>query len=76
MIPQRCKYLFYSNIIDNNSNVYQKTVFLFVDFISSMNSVDDTYPIFEEMEKAQLPVHYLTKKRNIYNKYWNNKKNV
>ena len=74
IIPQRCKYLFYVNIIDNNSNVYQKTDFLFVDFISSRNSADDTYPIFEEMEKTQLPVHYLTAKRNIYNKYCNNKK--
>ena len=33
IIPQRCKYLFYMYIIDNNKDLYQKDNYLFVDFI-------------------------------------------
>ena len=68
-IPQTCKYYFYLNIIDNNKFVYNKTDFLFCDFILNEYSSDDTYPVFQEMINQNLPVHYLTQNINIYNKY-------
>ena len=68
-ITQLCKYLFYLNIIDNNRNIYNKTEYIFVDFIFGSLSSDDTYPIFKEMEKQKLSVHYITEKEDIYNKY-------
>ena len=73
-IKQIYKYLFYLYIIDNNRNIYRKTDFLFIDFIFKEYSSDDVYPIFEEMEKANLPVHYITEKNNIYIKYCKNQK--
>ena len=71
-INQLCKYLFYLYIIDINRNIYKKTHFLFIDFIFKEYSSDDAYPIFEEMEKTKLPVHYITEKKNIYLKYCKN----
>ena len=68
-IPQTCKYYFYLNIIDNNKFVYNKTDYLFCDFILNEYSSDDTYPVFQEMINQNLPVHYLTQNINIYNKY-------
>ena len=68
-ISQRCKYELYLNIIDNNREVYQKTDFLFADFIFNDKSFDDTYPVFKEMRKENLPVHYVTENLDIYNKY-------
>ena len=60
------------NIIDINKNVYNKTDFLFCDFIYSSRSSDDTYPIFKEMIKLNFPSHYLTKNRAIYEEYCHN----
>ena len=68
-IDQFCKYNFYINIIDNNRDLYLKTEFLFVDFIFSDLASDDVYPIFKEMEKRNYPVHYITEKIDIYQKY-------
>ena len=68
-IPQKCKFDFYTYIIDNNRDLYKKTDYLFVDFIFSELSSDDVYPVFKEMKKQKLPVHYLTEKEEIYNKY-------
>ena len=68
-ISQNCKYKFYLNIIDNNRDVYQKTDYLFVDFIFNDKSFDDTYPVFKEMKKEKLPVHYVTENLDIYNEY-------
>ncbi len=68
-IPQKCKFDFYTYIIDNNRDLYKKTEYLFVDFIFSELSSDDVYPVFKEMKKQKLPVHYLTEKEEIYNKY-------
>ena len=48
---------------------YKKTDYLFIDFIFKRFSPDDTYPVFKEMEKQQLPVHYITEDSKIYNKY-------
>ena len=74
-ISQICKYLFYLNIIDDNRKVYQKTDYLFIDFIFNIYSSDDVYPIFREMSNKKLPVHYITENLNIYKKYcFDNKK--
>ena len=73
-VTELCKFNFYLTIIDSNKNVYKKTHYLFADFFYPHNSSDDTYPIFEEMMKSNLPVHYLTEKKDIYNKYCKNKK--
>ena len=66
---QRCKYFFYLNLIDKNRKVYSKTDFLFIDFIFNELSSDDAFPIFKEMLKEKLPVHYLTEWPEIYNEY-------
>jgi hypothetical protein len=68
-IPQHCKYFFYLNIIDNNKNIYNKTEYLFGDFIYNQYSSDDTFPIFSEMIKKKLPAHYITENMKIYMKY-------
>ena len=73
-IPQICKYYFYNYIIDNNRNIFEKTDYLFVDFIFSKMPPDDTYPVFKKMAKKNLPVHYVTQRLDIYNKYCHNKK--
>ena len=70
-IIQQCKFNFYINIIDKNRDIYLKTDYLFVDFIFSEISSDDAYPVFEEMEKQNYPVHYITEKKDIYQKYCN-----
>ena len=72
---ESCKYSFYLYIIDNNRNIYQKTDYLFIDFIFAELSSDDVYPIFEEMIKKKYPVHYITEKSEIYKKYCENIKN-
>ena len=66
---QRCKYYFYLNIINKNRNIYLKTDYLFIDFISNDLSSDDAFPIFKEMFKEKMPVHYLTESSDIYNQY-------
>ena len=68
-ILNKHKFYFYLNIIDNNRDIYNKTDYIFIDFIFSDKSFDDTYPIFQEMEKQNLPVHYITEDKNIYNEY-------
>ena len=72
-IPQSCKYYKYMDIIENNRNLYSKTDYLFVDFIFKGLSSDDAYPIFEEMEKKNFPVHYITEHKEIYKKYCKDK---
>ena len=51
-------YLFYLNLIGKNRKVYSKTDCLFIDFINA-------FPIFKEMLKENLPVHYLTEWQEI-----------
>ena len=68
-ISQKCKYYFYLNIINNNRNIYEKTDYLFIDFILAELSSDDVYPIFEKMVKEYKLVHYITEKLYIYNQY-------
>ena len=74
-IPNNCKYNFYQYIIDNNRNVFQKTDYLFMDFIFAELSSDDVYPIFKEMIRQRLPAHYITEKSEIYKDYCNNSDN-
>jgi len=71
-IPQKSKYYKYMDIIENNRNLYPKTDYLFVDFIFKDLSSDDAFPIFEEMEKKDYPVHYITEHDEIYEKYCKN----
>ena len=73
-INQNCKYYFYLNIINISKNLYKKDDYLFCDFIYASRSSDDTYPIFKEMLKLNLSVHYLTAKRSIYKEYCQNNK--
>ena len=72
-VKEKCKYLLYLNIIDNNKDIYNKTDYLFNDFIYNGYSSDDAYPIFEEMIRLNIPVHYLTQNEDIYQKYCDNK---
>ena len=69
-VTEKCKFKFYLNIIDNNRKIYQKTDYLFIDFIFSDLSSDDVFPVFREMEKQKFPVHYITEKLNIYEHYF------
>ena len=68
-VKEKCKYLLYLNIIDSNKDFYNKTDYLFNDFIYNGYSSDDAYPIFEEMIRLNIPVHYLTQNEDIYQKY-------
>lgn len=68
-IPQKFKYFLYLNVIDNNKDLYNKTDYLFGDFIYNEFSSDDAFPVFEKMIEQNLPVHYLTQNQDIYNKY-------
>ena len=47
-------------------NIYD---YLFIDFISNDLSSDDAFPIFKEMIKEKIPVHYLTESSDIYKQY-------
>ena len=71
-IPQLCKFRFYLTIIDENKNLYNKTHFLFSDFM--FFSSDDAYPVFEEMINKGMNAHYLDSKRFIYKKFCNKEK--
>jgi hypothetical protein len=66
---QSCKYYFYSNLIDKNRKVYQKTDFLLIDFIFNDLTSDDAYPIFKEMMKENMPAHYITESSKIYKEH-------
>jgi hypothetical protein len=68
-IVQKFKYNFYLNIIDKNRYIYNKTDYLLADFIKKYYSTDDTYPIFVEMMKLNMPTHYMTEDFNLYNLY-------
>ena len=71
---QSCKYFFYISIMDYNNNLYNKTHYLFIDFVFSNMPNDDTFPIFKEMIKREYQAHYITEKQSIYNKYCNKTK--
>ena len=68
-VPHSCKYNKYMDIIEQNRNVYPKTDYIFVDFIFKDLSSDDAFPVFEEMEKRNYSVHYITEKKDLIEKY-------
>lgn len=74
-ITDLCKYSFYLQIIDNNRNIYIKTDYLFIDFVFAELSSDDAFPIFKEMLKEKLNVHYITEKKELYEEYCDDNKN-
>ena len=71
-ISQTCKFLYYIVIIDKERYAFPKTDYIFVDFIFKSLSADDTYPVFQEMKKQNYPVHYITEKDDIREKYCRN----
>ena len=73
-IRDSCKFPFYLYIIDNNQHIYQKTDYLFLDFVFADLSSDDVYPIFEKMFNLKFPVHYITEKKEIYYFYCKRKR--
>ena len=74
-ICQKCKYLFYLYLIDNNKKVYNKSNYLLADFLKKTKSLDDALPIFREMIKQNISAHYITEKIEIYEEYCQNEKN-
>jgi len=66
---QKYKYKFYISIIDNNRYVYNKTHYILGDFLHDGFSYDDAYPIFKEMLRRNMSVHYLTQRRDIFREY-------
>ena len=74
-IGQSCKFRNYLNIIDINRYVYKKTDYLFDDLLFNDTSSDDSYPIFQEMFKYKLPIHYLTEDSKINHLYLSNNSN-
>ena len=64
-IVKKFKYNFYLNIIDKNRYIYNKTDYLLADFIKKYYSTDDTFPIFVEMIKLNIPAHYMTEDFNL-----------
>ena len=72
---QLCKFYLYEYIIEKNKDIYPKTEYLFADFLFKDLSSDDTYPIFETMISKNFPVHYITEKPEIYEKYCSNIEN-
>ena len=71
---QNCKYLFYLTVIDNNRNLFNKTDYLLADFIDSTWNDDDIFPIFKQMLDQNMSAHYMTLKKDIYNRYCLNNK--
>ena len=68
-VSQKCKYYFYLYIIDKNRNLYEKTDYLFVDFIFAELNSDDVFPVFKKMVEQNFQVHYITEKVEIYNEF-------
>lgn len=70
-LNQKCKYYLYLNIIDINRNIYNKTDYLFADFSSPETAPGESFLIFNEMNKQNLKVHYMTKREDIYKNFSN-----
>lgn len=65
-ISQKCKYYLYLNMIDINRNIYNKTDYLFADFSSPETAPGESFLIFNEMNKQNLKVYYMSKREDIY----------
>ena len=72
IIFQLCKYYFYLTIIDNNRFLYPKNHYLLSDFFDEKIESVDVYPIFLEMIRENLNVHYLTMSPMIYSQFCSN----
>lgn len=73
-ISQDCKYYFYLYLLDNNHHIYEKTDFLLFDFILKKYTSADVYPVFEKMINRNISAHYLTERKDLYEKYCQNNK--
>ena len=66
---EKCKYFFYLNIIYNNRFIYNKTDYLLADFSSPLIAPGESYFIFQDMLRKNLNAHYMTKSKEIFEKY-------
>lgn len=73
-ISKICKYKYYLFLIDKNQHRYEKMHFLLMDFIFKKYASADVYPIFEGMIKRNISAHYLTERKDLYEKYCQNNK--
>ena len=73
-ISQACKYYFYLHLLDYNHHIYEKTDFLLFDFILKKYTSADVYPVFEKMINRNISAHYLTERKDLYEKYCHNNK--
>ena len=67
-ITQICKYKFYLSLLYDNQNLYNKTDYLLADFPGDFQSLDDAYPIFEELIKLKKNAYYMTINKIIFSK--------
>ena len=66
---QSCKYYFYLSIIDDNRYLYPKTHYLLSDFFDGDIESSEAFPVFQEMLKRNLKVHYVTMSWKIYERF-------
>jgi hypothetical protein len=66
---QNCKYFFYLTMIDNHRYLFPKTHYLLSDFFDENIDSADTFPVFIEMIKEALNVHYITMSSKIYSEF-------
>jgi len=64
-----CKYYIYLTIIDSNRDIYEKTDHLLADFFIKSRCADHAFPVFKEMLKQNMKVHYMTEKPEIIKEY-------
>ena len=68
-IKQYCKYNIYLTIIDSNRDVYSKTDHLLADFFVKSRCAEHAFPVFKEMLRQNMKVHYMTEKPEIIEEY-------
>ena len=66
---QNCKYYIYLSIIDSNRDIYSKTDHLLADFFIKSRTADYAFPVFKEMLRQNMKVHYMTEKPQIIEEY-------
>lgn len=57
---QICKYKFYLSLIEENKYLYNKTDYLLADFPGDFQSIDDAYPVFQELIDLKKNAYYMT----------------
>ena len=68
-----CKYYFYLSIINDNKCLYEKSYYLLVDFLYANRAPGDSFFLFKEMNKQNMPAFYLTERKDIYQEYYDEK---